>query len=196
MTTSPEPAGSRLRRNLVEFLKFGLVGGSGVAVNFVVFVAVKKLAALIWQTAQIEQAPLWTLPGTEMSLRWFSLYSIIAFFVANLWNYILNRNWTFRSDRHAGWWREYWPFLTVGLVSQLLGMLIEIWLNHAYYGLSDEVFDNSVWFLNKANAAHLLMILATVPIQYLVNKFWTFRAIRGSRPASEPEPTTDRLGPQ
>lgn len=191
MTSDPSSSTSRLRRNLVEFIKFGMVGGSGVVVNFVVFVAAKKLAALIWETARIEQAPLWTLPGTDYSLRWFSLYSIIAFVVANLWNYILNRNWTFKSEHHAGWWHEYWPFLTVGLVSQLIGMLIEIWLNHAYYGLPTSVFDNSVWFLNKANAAHLLMILATVPIQYLVNKFWTFRAIRsGAAKREEPGQTT------
>ncbi|MCW7946368.1 GtrA-like protein [Streptomyces hygroscopicus] len=44
--TAPAPAPSRVRRLVVEVAKFGVVGGSGVAVNFLVFNAL--LHGLKW----------------------------------------------------------------------------------------------------------------------------------------------------
>lgn len=156
------------------------MGASGVLVNLVVFVASKRLFGLGYESAFHEQQPLMTLAGTSYALRWFMIYSIIAFVVANVWNFVLNRHWTFASDHHSAWWRQFLPFFAVGLVSQLLGMVVEALLNipTAWIGLPDSVFDDSSRLRNKANWAHLFMIMATVPIQYLLNKFWTFRAIR------------------
>ena len=48
----------------------------------------------------------------------------IAFLVANLWNFQLNRSWTFRTSKHAAWWREYLPFFSVGLLGQLVGLVL------------------------------------------------------------------------
>ena len=36
----------------------------------------------------------------------------------------LNRLWTFRSAKHSGWFREYFPFLTVGILGQAIGLMI------------------------------------------------------------------------
>ena len=49
------------------------------------------------------------LPLTDFNVRWYHVYSTIAFLVANLWNFQLNRWWTFRSAKHSGWLREYLP---------------------------------------------------------------------------------------
>ena len=49
------------------------------------------------------------LPLTDFNIRWYHVYSTIAFLVANLWNFQLNRWWTFRSAQHSGWLREYLP---------------------------------------------------------------------------------------
>ena len=57
------------------------------------------------------------LPSTSFNIRWYHVMSMVAFMVANLFNFQLNRWWTFGSHRHSGWWREYWPFLTVGLIA-------------------------------------------------------------------------------
>ena len=62
------------------------------------------------------------LPFTDFNIRWYHVFSTIAFLVANLWNFQLNRLWTFRSAAHASWIREYLPFLAVGLLGQLVGL--------------------------------------------------------------------------
>ena len=87
-------------------------GVSGVLVNLLTLVVVKKLGP------SFDQAIV-GLPGTEFNVRWYHVYSTIAFLVANLWNFQLNRTWTFRTSKHARWWSEYWPFLVVGLLGQV-----------------------------------------------------------------------------
>ena len=57
-------------------------------------------------------------------------FSTIAFLVANLWNFQLNRLWTFRSAAHASWIKEYLPFLAVGLLGQIVGLGILTLLMH------------------------------------------------------------------
>ena len=46
------------------------------------------------------------MPLSDFNVRWYHVYSTIAFLVANLWNFQLNRTWTFRT-RQQPWWREY-----------------------------------------------------------------------------------------
>ena len=97
----------RHRHNWKLLLRFGLVGGSGVLVNMAVLILCNKIGPDAHSVA-------WDLPGTDFNVRWYHVYSTIAFMVANLWNFQLNRWWTFKSAQHSGWWREYLPFLAVG----------------------------------------------------------------------------------
>ena len=84
---------------------------------------------------------------TDFNVRWYHVYSTIAFLVANLWNFQLNRSWTFRTTPHApSWWREYWPFVTVGLLGQLVGLVLLTLLMHPRArrcALPASVFDDS-----------------------------------------------------
>ena len=77
-----------------------------------------------------ENSIFFDLPLTDFNVRWYHVYSTIAFLVANLWNFELNRLWTFRSAKHAGWFREYFPFLTVGILAQIVGLGILTLLMH------------------------------------------------------------------
>ncbi|MDR0488910.1 MAG: GtrA family protein [Propionibacteriaceae bacterium] len=164
-----------------QLFRFCIVGASGVLVNMIVALTAKKVAPLIWEHAQVEEVFL-PIPGTPYNIRWFLVFSVIAFVVANLWNYQLNRTWSFKSDRHAGWLREFFPFFTVGLIAQGLGMVVELALMHPYSAieLPSSIFDNSTGFRTKWYWAHLIMISVTIPISFLLNKFWTFRSIRNS----------------
>ena len=87
--------------------RFALVGGTGVVVNLLVVIGCNKLGANPDHVAV-------DLPGTDFNFRWYHVYATLAFLVANLWNFQLNRRWTFRSSVHATWRREYVPFLVVG----------------------------------------------------------------------------------
>ena len=170
---------ARYWSSLGQFAKFSVVGASGVVVNLVVAYAAKKLAPLIWDSAN-EQNVWLAIPGTVYSIRWYMVFSLLAFLVANLSNYQLNRVWSFKSSLHAGWFAELVPFFVVGLLAQGIGMVMELALMHpdSPIGLPSSVFDDSSGLRTKWYWAHLIMIGVTLPVSFLLNKMWTFRAIR------------------
>jgi putative flippase GtrA len=172
----------RHRASLGQFIRFGLVGGSGVLVNFAVYYAARRISPLFWPSAASIKNVFHHLPGTTLNLRWYMVFSMLAFIVANLWNYQLNRVWTFRVVGHGAveqrpWWSGFGRFFAVGLLSQLVGMTVEFaLLNHnSPFQLSPRVFDESTGLRNPGYWAHALMIIVTIPLSFLLNKFWTFR---------------------
>ena len=136
---------------------------------------------------QLSASTTFDLPLTEFNVRWYHAYSTIAFLVANLWNFELNRLWTFRSAKHSGWFREYFPFLTVGILGQIVGLGILTLLMHpnSIFSLSSTFFDNSTGFRTRFYWAQLITIAIITPLSFLLNKFWTFSAVRGKNRASE-----------
>ncbi len=156
------------------FFRFGLVGASGVVVNLLVAIICKKLGP-------DEDDIFLGLPFSDFNIRWYHVYSTIAFLVANLWNFQLNRQWTFRSAKHSGWFREYFPFLAVGVLGQLVGLGILTLLMHpgSMISLSPTFFDDSTGFRTRFYWAQLITIAVVTPISFVLNKLWTFSAVRG-----------------
>jgi putative flippase GtrA len=163
----------RHRRNALQFVRFALVGGTGVLVNMAVLVLVKRLGPH-------PEAALFALNPTAFHVRWYHVYSTIAFLVANLWNFQLNRWWTFRSSKHAAWWREYWPFLAVGLLGQAVGLVLLTLLMHhgSPISLPTHPFDDTTGFRTRLYWAQLIVIVVVTPLSYVLNKLWTFAAVR------------------
>jgi putative flippase GtrA len=88
---------------LLKFLKFGLVGFSGVFVDF----------GITYLTKEKLNVPKY-------------LANAIGFTTAATTNYILNRIWTFESSNpEIGW--EYTQFLTISLIGLGINTLI-LWL--------------------------------------------------------------------
>ncbi len=173
-------------------IRFGLVGGSGVLVNMAVLIVCNKLGP-------DEHSVFWDLPGTDFNVRWYHVYSTVAFLVANLWNFQLNRWWTFKSAKHAAWWREYLPFLAVGMMALAVNLGILTLLLHegSPLALSTSVFDDSTGFRTRLYWAQLIAIAVVTPLSFLLNKVWTFSAVRGlhrrGKTAESEEPvSTDR----
>lgn len=136
---------TRYRHSLKQLLRFGIVGGLGVLVNMLAFILANKIFPLIWSSAGNAKNVWLDLPFTDFNVRWYHVMSTTAFFVANLFNFQLNRWWTFKTAKEAPWFREYVPFLTVGLVAQGIGLLIFTSLMHSDspLHLPDSIFDNS-----------------------------------------------------
>ena len=164
----------RHRQNWNLLFRFGLVGGSGVLVNTLVLIVLRK-------TGPHFDDVFIDLPLTDFNVRWYHLYLMLSFLGANLWNFQLNRHFTFRSAKHSGWWREYAPFLAVGLVAQLIGLGLATLLMHpgSIISLPSSVFDNSTGLRTKLYWANLIVIAVTVPLSFIVNKLWTFSSVRG-----------------
>ena len=170
----------RHSKNWWLLFRFGLVGGTGVIVNLLVVIACNKLGPDAHHVAV-------DLPLTDFNVRWYHEYATIAFLVANLWNFQLNRMWTFRSPMHASWLREYVPFLVVGLagLSANLGLLTLMLHPDSALALPRDVFDDSRGFRTALYWGQLIAIFIVTPLSFAVNKLWTFSAVR-ARPHAEP----------
>jgi putative flippase GtrA len=180
--------------NWLLLFRFGVVGFSGVFVNLLVTVLANKVGP-------DEDGIFLGLPLTDYNVRWYHVFSTAAFLVANLWNFQLNRLWTFRSAKHSGWLREYVPFLTVGLLAQVVGLGILTLLMHpnSPLALPPAIFDDSTGFRTRLYWAQLITIAVVTPISFVLNKIWTFSAVRGKHKvaattSAEPEPEPDHAG--
>jgi dolichol-phosphate mannosyltransferase len=91
--------GLKNRRGLRQFLKFAVVGASGLVVNFLVAHALEKATAL----------------------PWFADFAI-GFMVGGVSNYLLNRVWTFGSRRNP--LIEGLQFLSVSAIALVVGKVI------------------------------------------------------------------------
>ena len=167
---------TRHRRNLGLLVRFGLVGASGVVVNLLTLVLLHTIGP------PFDDAVV-GLGSSEYSVRWYHVYSTVAFLVANLSNFQLNRTWTFKSSRAAGWWQEYWPFLMVGLGGQVVGLALLTLLMHpdSPISLPTEVFDDSTGLRNRLYWSQLIVIAVVMPLSFVLNKLWTFAAVRTGR---------------
>lgn len=163
----------RHAHNWKLLLRFGLVGGSGVLVNMAVLILCNKVGPDAHAVA-------WDLPLTDFNVRWYHVYSSIAFLIANLWNFQLNRWWTFKSAAHSAWWREYLPFLAVGLMALVANLAIITLLLHpgSPFTLSPILFDDSTGFRTRLYWAQLIAIAVVTPLSFLLNKVWTFSSVR------------------
>ena len=177
VTSAPavESRRARGRRHLRQFIKFGIVGGSGVVVNMLVAVIMTKLHG----GTSRDNDPLWYLTG-EHALRFTHLVWIGGFLVANFWNFELNRRWTFKRDHRRSWWAEFWPFFLIGSVAAAAGLLIKTGLTNptSPFFLPGSIFDGSQGLRDRAYWAQLITIVLTMPINFVVNKLWTFRAVK------------------
>jgi len=157
-------------------VRFGVVGASGVVVNMVVLIVLRKLGP------HFDDAVV-GLGTSEFNIRWYHVYSTAAFLVANLCNFQLNRSWTFKSSRHSRWWKEYWPFLVVGLGGQAVGLALLTLLMHPHspVGLPADVFDDTSGLRSRLYWSQLIVIALVTPLSFVFNKLWTFAAVRTHR---------------
>ncbi|MFC6153424.1 GtrA family protein [Nocardioides yefusunii] len=169
----------RLSRNLRLFARFGVVGASGVLVNLAVVVMLKKFGPDVDDLIA-------GIPLTDFNIRWYHVFSTVAFLVACLWNFQLNRKWTFNSSGHAGWWAEFRPFFSVGLIAQCLGLGLLTLLMHtgSPLALPTDLLDDSTGWRTRLYWGQLIVICATTPLSFVLNKVWTFSAVRGHAAAS------------
>ncbi|MFL6105353.1 MAG: GtrA family protein [Marmoricola sp.] len=158
-------------RGMRQLVKFGLVGGTGVAVNLAVIIACNKIGPAPHGIAV-------DLPWSRFNIRNYHVYATIAFLVANLWNFQLNRSWTFRTSKHAAWLTEYWPFLLTGLVALVGNLAVLTALLHpsSPVSLPHGYFDDSNGLHNRLYWGQLIAVVVVTPVTFLVNKYWTFTA--------------------
>jgi dolichol-phosphate mannosyltransferase len=126
----------RSPHNWIQLAKFGIVGTTGYVVNLAVYALLLNEANLHYVAAATG-----------------------SFLVAASWNYLWNRNWTFRAQRgHFG----------------IQGMRFFI-VSATVYGANIAVLAALVSAgLGKIVAQAVAVVLVT-PLNFLGNKLWSFR---------------------
>lgn len=165
---------ARVERNIRQFLKFGIVGGSGVFVNLAVAYVVRK--AFLHLGGISEHSVFMNLLGTSFNIRWYHVYMTIAFMVANTWNYQFNRMWTFRGSA-GGWLKGLCKFMATGFVAFLVSQIVATLLMNpeSPFALSSEIFDDSSGLRTKFYWVSAIAIVISMPVNFVINKVWTFR---------------------
>ena len=91
-----------------QFVKFAIVGASGMVVNFLV-------AHVLERTT---------------TLSWFADFAI-GFMLGGVSNYIFNRLWTFGSRRNP--FVEGFQFLTVSAIALIVGKIVFVLAGNAHF---------------------------------------------------------------
>lgn len=161
-----------------QFIQFGVVGGAGVLVNMLVAIVLNRANGGTVNAQNI----LFAIPGTPFNFRFTTLVWIVAFLVANLFNFQLNRSWTFRAGNKAPWLKEFGPFLAVGSAAALIGIFIKIGFTNptSPFYLPEPWFHENAGLQSREYWAQLFTIVITTPINFGVNKLWTFRHVRNT----------------
>ena len=137
------------RSSILQFVKFGIVGATNTAVSYIVNILT-----------------IWVL--SKRAVPWdYVAGNIMAFVVGTAWSYIWNNRFVFTV--RAGENRN--PFLT----------LFKTYISYAFTGI---VLNNilsyfwiSVLGISKY-IAPLINLLISVPVNFLINKYWTFKTAK------------------
>lgn len=164
----------RLMDGMRQFFKFGIVGGSGTIVNLAMVYLTTKIAG-VWDISEHEV--FLNLFGTQWNIRWYHVFMLIAFLVANTWNYQLNRSWTFRHLPKKSWLRGFFPFLASGLVTLVVSQGVATMLMNptSPLALPADVFDDSTGLRTMFYWASAISIIVAMPVNFAINKLWAFR---------------------
>jgi len=129
--------GMRRPANWLQLVRFGMVGGVGFVVNLVVYALVVHYAGVDYRVA-----------------------SVLAWLVAVINNFVLNRHWTFDAGEGRAHFQAM-RFLVVSLVAEACSLLL------------------LTLFVEGAGIAKVpaqaLAVATSMPLNFLGNKLWSFR---------------------
>ena len=157
---------NRLRRNITQFIKFCFVGGSGVIVNLAIFTGV----LLLWLafTGHLTAVSELTHTVRDLAVKKSThgipssadyIANAAGFVVSVLTNYYLNRRWTFRSSGEVR--RELPKFFIVSIVAYVANLgVFTLFLTRVHAG---------------DNLSQLIAIACVMPVNFVLNKLWSFR---------------------
>ena len=155
-----------LGHTVAQFVRFCVVGASGVVVNLAVFTL--TLLVFLWLGGHLGSASAVGHAVRDLVTRKDTagvthtavyLANALGFVVSVLTNYYLNRRWTFRSTKEVA--GELPKFFTVSVIAYV-GQLAVFWLLHTRSHVAPI-------------PSQLVAIAFVMPINFIANKLWSFR---------------------
>lgn len=138
-----------LMATLVQFIKFGLVGVSNTAISY----AIEMLCYyVLFVNTQAENVKIF-------------ITSLLAFAVSVTNSYYWNNKHVFSSGEKKTLAQHLRTYLKTAACYAITGLLLSPW------GKSQLVAREVPYWL-----ATLLMLVITIPLNFLMNKLWAFRA--------------------
>lgn len=142
---------SKIGQSFLQFVRFGIVGLSNTAIGYLIYV----VALFFMQRMGL-------FPNTD-----YLAAQVISFFMSVLWSFYWNRRFVFRAENTVPWQKA----------------LLKAYCSYAFTGLFLNSLLSVIWVqvlhINKL-AAPILNLGFSVPINFLLNKYWTFNNNEGS----------------
>ena len=131
---------------LEQFIKFSIVGLSSTLLSYLINIGVLKLLE-------------------SFKVSWdFYAANIVAFVITVIWSFYWNRKYVFHSSKTSG--------------GAVFAELMKTFMAYAFTGLLLANVLSYVWieFLSISKyIAPLINLIISVPTNFLINKFWTFK---------------------
>lgn len=141
--------GVSVEETIIQFVKFGLVGVSNTLISYVLYVVSLLLLRRI--------------PGLEAIN--YILAQVVAFVLSVLWSFYWNNRLVFKQKE--------------GQQRTIIRTLLKTYVSYSFTGL----FLNSIllvlWvqFLGISEfIAPIINLLISLPLNFVINKFWAFRS--------------------
>lgn len=151
-----------MRKLLLQFTRFGLIGCVGLVVDFGVF---NLLRATVFDPARIHEGPVFA--------------KIISTVLAIIVNWIGNRFWTFREHRGRQLVREGIEFGIVSVGGLLIGLFC-LFVSHYLLGFTSLLADNI--------SSNVIGLALGTAFRFSLYRLWVFSPRRGEpKPALFPE---------
>ena len=137
-----------MKKTVVQFLKFGLVGASNTVIGYLIYAASLKVLRLL---------NLW--PSIDIYISQF-----IMFVLSVAWSFYWNNRFVFKkeeeTERNLGkaLIKTYVSYAFTSLI--LSELLLMVWVK--ILGVNDYV-------------APILSLIITVPLNFVIQKFWAFK---------------------
>lgn len=132
---------------LIQFVKFGIVGLSNTVVSYVIYV----VSLLLLQKAGL-------LPQIDYLVAQF-----IGFVLSVLWSFYWNNKFVFQDSEGK---RNLWQ------------ALLKTYMSYAFTGLFLNSILSLLWvevFQWSKMIAPMINLLVSVPLNFIMNKFWAFK---------------------
>ncbi|MCL2490470.1 MAG: GtrA family protein [Propionibacteriaceae bacterium] len=154
---------------VMQFVKFGLVGASGVVVNMLIAFVMNKANG----GAANARDPVISLGG-DLAIRYSYIVYVVAFVIANTTNYQLNRWWTFKGTQRA-WWRGWLMFFASGIAGAVVGFVVKVALTHPGSPIYLTGWFNDTGLHAREYWGQLAGVLVGTPVNFLINRRVTFK---------------------
>lgn len=136
-----------MKQTIIQFIKFGIVGLSNTLIGYLIYLAV----LLSLQKNHL-------IPDTD-----YLAAHVVSFFLSVLWSFYWNRKYVFQMSNKTIPWQE---------------ALFKVYCSYAFTGLLLSTILSMIWVrifhINKLFVPFLNLAFS-VPINFLLNKFWAFK---------------------